>query len=221
MPSRSEVRLLSDGMGEVVRQAQAELTTFWGTLDHSNPLRVREQLEVFYPALTDSYGDTAATIAADWFESSVGRPAVLAPLIDGDQINQRLRWAMGHSFAGDSAGSLATLGFITDELVKRPGRDTIQESSGRAKVRFARVPSGSDTCAYCLMMASRGYVYYSREAAAAMGRYHPDCNCSVVPDDGVQPEGYDPDELQKQYLAAQGGTTKETLASMRENLGLR
>ena len=61
-------------------------------------------------------------------------------------------------------------------------------------VRFARVPSGGETCPFCIMLASRGAVYYSEQTAGADGHYHANCRCRIVPSWGLaEIEGYDPD----------------------------
>ena len=46
------------------------------------------------------------------------------------------------------------------------------------KVGFCRVPEG-DTCAYCVMLASRGFDYISAKSAARAS--HDGCDCVVVP----------------------------------------
>ena len=66
--------------------------------------------------------------------------------------------------------------------------------------RYARVPDGAETCDFCLMLASRGFVYHSEELA---GHAHANCDCRVVPSwkaGGV--EGYDPDELHRRWQDA-------------------
>ena len=84
---------------------------------------------------------------------------------------------------------------------KRSRRSASRSRSAAAKagnsygVRFARVPQGGDTCTFCAMLASRGFVYWSRETAGEFDHYHRNCRCLVVPDDGSgEVEGYDPDE---------------------------
>ena len=64
--------------------------------------------------------------------------------------------------------------------------------------RFARVEGGGSSCAFCLMLISRGPVYHSADSAGAaeiiddftgdetvlnglMNRWHPNCDCRVVP----------------------------------------
>ena len=60
--------------------------------------------------------------------------------------------------------------------------------------KFARVPTGAETCDFCLMLASRGFVYTSEATAGAikLDHYHSGDDCRVIcqwEDGGV--EGYD------------------------------
>lgn len=73
-------------------------------------------------------------------------------------------------------------------------------------VMFARIPRGSKSypngCPFCQMLASRGFVYYSRLTAGGLdpNHYHSDCQCMVVPSWGKgSVEGYDPSDYQKGY----------------------
>ena len=60
--------------------------------------------------------------------------------------------------------------------------------------RFARVPSGPTTCEFCIMLASRGFVYLSEESAGEFDQFHRNCDCRIVPGyPGMELEGYDPD----------------------------
>lgn len=81
--------------------------------------------------------------------------------------------------------------------------------------RFARVPSGHETCPFCIMLASRGPVYLSERSAGADGHYHAHCDCRIVPffdshatgpsrfvSDSMSVEGYDIDVLYDQYVDA-------------------
>lgn len=58
-------------------------------------------------------------------------------------------------------------------------------------VRYARVPVGAETCAWCLMTAGLGYWFMSEEAAS---HTHAHCDCVIVPSIGIHDvkiEGYD------------------------------
>ena len=43
---------------------------------------------------------------------------------------------------------------------------------------FARVPTGRETCSYCIMLASRGFAYHTSESAGHAD--HRGCNCLIV-----------------------------------------
>lgn len=60
------------------------------------------------------------------------------------------------------------------------------------KPRYARVPTGAETCDFCLMLASRGFVYHSEKSAGGLTHWHSHCDCRVVAGwDGMAVEGYD------------------------------
>lgn len=48
---------------------------------------------------------------------------------------------------------------LVEALIVNVGRDRDKGA------RFARIPTGFETCTFCLMFASRGTVYHSRKAA--------------------------------------------------------
>lgn len=80
------------------------------------------------------------------------------------------------------------------------------------ETRYARVPTGEETCDFCIMLASRGPVYHTEESAGAFDHWHAHCDCRVVPFWGtydvgpsrrgsvMSVEGYDPDELYDRYV---------------------
>lgn len=73
-------------------------------------------------------------------------------------------------------------------------------------VRYARVPTGVETCAFCIMLASRGFVYYSKKTAGENEHMHVHCDCRIVPGfDGDVIEGYDEKVYKDIYDAAAEG----------------
>lgn len=183
----------------------------------------RQALEQFFPILIEQYGNVAAVVASDWYEDVYAEVASMAPgAVDAAAANTRLRWGIGAAFGGDKAQALATLGTVTDELVKQFGRDTIVGSAVMNGRSYARVPTGAETCAFCMMLASRGFVYESERGAGGISKFHGDCDCAIVAEDGVVPDGYDPDALYEKYLNAHnpGDSTKETLRNMRDESGV-
>lgn len=104
-----------------------------------------------------------------------------------------------------STGQAIQAGFRAVKEVENGGRRTIRnavERDGNA-LGWARVATGRETCAFCLMLVSRGPVYQDAESAGLnaddttamqildegdteafnelMTRFHPNCDCKVVP----------------------------------------
>lgn len=95
------------------------------------------------------------------------------------------------------------LGDRVDYEVKKAAGDCVAYNASRDKLkpRFARVPAGAETCPFCIMLASRGFVYRTAKKAGGDGHYHPNCDCRIVPGfDGMDVEGYDTAELYQRYL---------------------
>lgn len=77
---------------------------------------------------------------------------------------------------------------------------------GMRGVRYARVPMGIETCAFCIMLASRGFVYYSKKTAGENEHMHVHCDCKIVPGfAGDVIEGYDEKVYKDIYDAAAEG----------------
>lgn len=101
-------------------------------------------------------------------------------------------------------------------------RDNIENDPTRP--RWARIPRGAKTCAFCMMLSSRGFVYHSDESAGAgMNIYHAHCDCQIVPQWGEQEariNGWDPERYKEIYLqakssAGKGSNYKTVLSYMR------
>lgn len=168
MPSTADVEALRRVLNAISARAKADLARIWAGLDTADVRAVRKALEVAWPELLATYGDLTATVAADVFEvwaDELGlRPKVeLVRPVDPERANARMRWAIGQPQA------LGSLTVILDELVKQPGRRTIQRSAEASGGAWARVPTGADTCSFCRMLASRGAVYSSKESALRVG----------------------------------------------------
>lgn len=108
-----------------------------------------------------------------------------------------------------------TVQVVFDDTTGRSAVEVIHNKTGRPLLvpiivgaelrRYARVPAGSENCAFCEFLASRGFVYRSGESAGVSRKYHPHCDCQIVPAWGKKTPkiaGYDPDALYAQYEVA-------------------
>lgn len=217
MARASEVAAYRQAQKDVVALAYRDLLAFWNTLDPSDPVACVRALEEFLPDLIQAYGEIGASIAADFYDelraqSPAARAAyatVLGDAVPIEAIRASTRWAVGPLFVPSDTFAEQTLSNVvamTQRHIQAHGRRTIEANVERdpARARFARVPSGKETCPFCLVMASRGAVYASEASAGGTDKYHDHCDCVPTPvwDDSDLPEGYDPDALADVYRQA-------------------
>lgn len=135
-------------------------------------IKVASNKAVFYAGNHDHFDDGSAE--SEFFK------LLQSQYTDGTNGSKR-----GKAYSGKIA-----------ELSKKQQRNIRAAFRNGAKygVKYARVPTGGGTCRFCLMLASRGAVYWTDAAAS---HAHSDCDCRTVPVFSGQSdrdiEGYDPD----------------------------
>ena len=225
MPTQAELNQVRSALNRLSESARSSWAAVWDELRSSDRVLVRKAVTEAWVEVVGTYGDMAATLAADLFEAQAAglsiRPRLeVAPGVNPARAGARLGWALSTPSA---AGNMAVL---LDELVKQPYRSTFQDSAVKSGAGWARVPTGSDTCAWCLMLASRGATYRTAETAGRGKKYHGDCSCVPTLVRGPQdyPEGYDPTALYDAYSAARreagSSSTKAILAELRRAQGI-
>lgn len=235
MATIAEVERLRTANAGLVALLRRELAQFWNSLDLSRPERARDALLAYLPTLTDQYGQLAAVVAADWYDelransSATGRfTAIAAAPVAAAAVESRVRFAAGHLFGDNPTATLTFLASAAQRYAINPGRETIARSAARdpGRPRWARVPRGTSTCAFCLALASRGPQYASAATAAGMTHYHDSCDCSATPiwDGDELPRGYDPERLFEQFDAARtaagSGDLSSVLSTLRTQQGI-
>ena len=237
MATRADVERLAGANRDLRRIAVRDAQRLWRSLDLTDALGVREALEDLLPDLVAVYGEVAATAAADHFDGLRegagvrGRfSAVMADPVPADAVRANARWSIGPLFSAspDPDAAFGRLAKEVDRMALQPGRDTISQSvkADPSKPKWARVPSGPETCAFCLVMASRGAVYVSDKTAGGMYGWHSACDCTATPiwDGQAYPDAYEPDALYEVYADARAssgsGDLKTILSKLRETQGL-
>lgn len=112
------------------------------------------------PAGTEQAQKTARWAIAPLFPS-------VEPLFEFDPRTGEERQVGTRTIDPDPDAALARLLGATQRLVIAPGRESIWSSAALDPVPtgVARVPSGTSTCAFCVMLASRGPIYQSQVSA--------------------------------------------------------
>lgn len=220
----ADVTRLQRSNREVVTLAKRALTQFWESLDVSRPEQARDALLAFMPVLVEQFGQAAATVAADWYDGirlrDVGGrfDALLVDPPAAEQVQGTVRYQAGRLFTDQPEIALATLQGSLQRFVANTSRHTLQYNAyrDRARPKYARVPTGSKTCAFCSLLASRGFVYASQRSAkfASDGdKYHDDCDCAAVISFAEDPvlDDYDPGSLYSAYQAARNASGSSSL----------
>ena len=197
-------------------EAARKMRSFLATLDFSGDYESRKAARdlaiEFFKELVGVYGDAAATIAADFYEElaeAAGEhvpTALLAETTEGS-IEGSVRYAARNLFGQQASAALfmEAVERSVRTYVKKMANDTMTANAvrdgARHGVRFARVPTGPETCAFCITLASRGFVYASPETAGEFDHYHDDCDCRVMAGfgDDAAVEGYDPEVYREIY----------------------
>lgn len=225
---------LSQANKSAAQQAQSELHKVFETVInmYDDPADQRDALLELVPAIARKYGNLDSTAAAEWYEK-VRRKWItdddytVDSQYDPDDVPMRktVRRLAGHLWGDETAGvgpdydaMERGLHASMDRWVKAGGRETIERATRHdpSKPRYARVPQGP-TCGFCIMLASRGFVYADEDKAGALGQYHKECDCEIIPSwDKKKPriDGYDPEALYKRYLSCRG-TVEGTLTEER------
>ena len=195
-------------------KAKSAVRALWNDIRGGTPETVRNAFLDATPQIVETYGAASAEVAAEYFEQLTGYSAEPADSLSEKQIDRNVRYRAGKLWTPSPVEFISGLMVDIDKLVKAFGRDTIYSNSDRRGVRYARIPTGAKTCAFCMVLASRDAVYLSRKKAGGDGNlYHGDCDCQVTPvrDASDLPEGYDSEELYAVYMNARGASGSDNL----------
>lgn len=164
----------------------------------------------------DLYCDASSSMGSMFYEEvlesdGIYSRAVLTDAPNDAQVENSVRyWAkglfddepdVGKFINGVASFIVRTVGHAGDLTILQSA-----ENDERRGIRYARVPQGP-SCGFCIMLASRGFVYRSKEYAGGDGyhgtdldRFHDFCDCRIVAGyEGLEVEGYHPEELYERY----------------------
>jgi len=215
MTTRADVAKLKDGISTSVNLAVKELENLMKHLADEPPSIAKDVLFRSVPNIAEMYGGMAAEVSADWYEEVRKRELGVASrasveLVDPVSVRADVRYALGPLYEGDAETTLSRLAQSMALHVADSGRGTIVKSArrDRAKPEIAMVPTGARTCAWCIMLASRGW---HRATDAPTEKPHSYCDCQrVVRWRKESVAGYDPDKLYKMYTESRKKSGSES-----------
>ena len=215
---RADVDAYGDAAATYVEQYLQALMT-------ENPgMGVAELRDESIAAIDDAlnaFGDQASALALDLFEEIVTAYGIepeteIESVIPHEMIDSGVRYRARDLVEGLSDKFTRDVADLSRYYIHRSAFENMERNCERNDIRYARVPSGRETCGFCFMLSSRGFVYRSEETAGSTHAYHDHCDCVIVPGfEGLpaseQIEGYDPDEMRERWhdCQAAAGTDKE------------
>ena len=214
---RAALDFLSEQVTAISADAMAKVLEVLERVEWTpdNIAECREIVAAALAAVLPTYTDVSAQAGADFYDAC--RELCVGEAMGAEALS-------GFDFAATYGALRAIVQDVVDEKpieqfnakvlervdreIRRAANVSVAENTRRdpLKPKYARVPSGADTCSFCLMLASFGFNTGSGEAAA---HTHANCDCRIVPKwGGDSVDGYDPDEMYGRYnvcLDAIGG----------------
>lgn len=205
---RKEVDAQAELAGSYVESA---IDAFYRTYPNADTAFARHTtIEIMKTALPN-FCDSAGTLSADFFDEitealGIKAESKLYETTDYTLIDQKVRYFAKFLNDGNTSRFKKEVNDVTRYFVKRSAYENMVKNCEGNQLRYARVPSGFETCAFCFMLASRGFVYTSERKAGEGHKYHRNCDCIVIPGaadaDGnprVTIDGYDPQKMYENW----------------------
>lgn len=158
--------------------------------------------------ISQEYGNASAAVSAQMYDALAELEGASVP--PAEMANN----ATYHDVAKTVNGVLKTshnveeMSGAVSRLVKKAGCDTTLQNAYRDRAQFAWIPAG-DTCAFCLALASNGWVNVS---ARRIKKGYPhaehihsncDCNYAIRFNQDTNVEGYEPEKYQTVFDEAE------------------
>lgn len=211
-----------DGIGDAAYSFVDEFIR--ATISNNPGMSVAELRNEAIDAIDSSlyaFGDQASELALDLFEEIVvdgyglDADTVIEDVIDPEMIDGGVRYSARQLVEGNTEAFTRDVADLTRYYTKRSAMENMVRNCERNDLRYARVPSGRETCAFCFMLSSRGFVYRSEQTAGHAHAYHENCDCVIVPgfkglDPTDQVEGYDPDGMLDRWSECQAAAGSDS-----------
>ena len=200
---RSYVEQYSRGLNRVSEQGRAALADALSAIDLTGDVaEARERVVAVMQVHCGASSTMAARLAADFYDGLRERFGIedgFRAVVDGGYEPAATEGAV-RAFAQDLVDGKPQEQFVgkcsdrLDREVRLSANQCVERNARRdpKKPRWARVPTGPETCEFCIMLASRGFVYHGEQLAI---HAHANCDCRIVPSwdkAKAEVEGYDP-----------------------------
>lgn len=185
VPTQAEVDEFQAATDDIKAVMVASLVAYWIENVEANPAESIGELREFTLGLVAEYGQTAAATAIDFYESvrPAGAPSFEpVPVVRDDLVGGgSLNWATQPLLTETWEQALDRISAEIQKATMEAAIETIGEATleDPLDVRYARYPQDDDPCAYCVLRASRGAIYWSEDTAARGDHVY--CKCRITP----------------------------------------
>lgn len=167
----------------------------------------QEQAALDYAyALITKYGEGTGALAAEMYDATARLQKAVVPPADIAQTASYSDVAKAIKGATKTSTDSKYLGGVVSRMVKQAGADTTLRNAVRDGAEFAWIPNGGETCAFCIMLASNGWLKASKKAVrnGHAPHIHANCDCTYAIrfDSRTRVEGYDPEYYERMYYNA-------------------
>ena len=197
-----------------INQKAADAMQAW--MERNPAADIREMISYAH-TLAARYGEAAASLACEMYDALAAVQRVFVP--PAEPAETATFGETARAVQGTLKNRQDTVAGTVGRLVKQAGADTTLKNAARDGAQFAWVPHGGETCAFCLMLASRGWQRMGKNALRGghAEHIHAHCKCeyAVRFSDSGGVRGYDPDKYLEMYENADGATWQDKVNSMR------
>lgn len=168
----------------------------------------QEMIDYAY-ALTTKYGEASGALSASMYDSIVdyykahsgSSRAIDAAVVADPATRQEVTDAL---YNIQHKNAQQTIPSKIGQLVRQCGADTMLQNAVRDHAEWAWIPGGGETCAFCLMLASRGWTEASSKTLKGdhAEHIHSNCDCTFAIrfDESMDIEGYDPQGIYQEFM---------------------
>lgn len=200
---RSYIDNYSKALNQISYRARESLSNALMQLDYDMPIAdIRNAVIAVMETACGASTELSARLAAEFYDGMRAYSGIVdeyKAVPDSKRIPEATSGAV-RAFVQDLVDGKPVEKFVhlcvdrIDYETRKAANECVAANARRdpKKARWARIPTGAETCQFCIMLASRGFVYHSDETAS---HAHANCDCRIVPswDKSTTVQGYDPD----------------------------
>ena len=155
----------------------------------------------------NAFSPQAGELAGELFDEIVKAEGAKARFryhqtIEQGLVDKKVRYLAKDLVDGNNQKFIDACAALTRFYVHREANTNMYRNVARSNIRWARVPSGTETCGWCFMLSTRGFDYTSELKAGGLGhKFHLHCDCIIVPGtEDTTIDGYKPEEMYARWV---------------------